>query len=95
MKIKKKLYLATAENILELICDQEDDFSDLLVVGHNPGLTELVNRLLPELSMDNLPTSGVIAMDFQTKKWSEIAEIDAELVFYDYPKNPELLMKDD
>ncbi len=95
LKIKKKLYLATAENILELICDLEDDFSDLLVVGHNPGLTELVNRLLPELSMDNLPTSGVIAMDFQTKKWSEIAEIDAELVFYDYPKNPELLMKDD
>ena len=95
LKIGKDLYLTTAEKILELVCSQEDNFSDLLVVGHNPGLTELVNRLLPELSMDNLPTSGVIAMDFNTKKWSDIAETDAELVFYDYPKNSELLMKDD
>ncbi len=92
LKIEKELYLATTEKILELVCSQEDNFSDLLVVSHNPGLTELVNRLLPELSMDNLPTSGVIAMDFNTKKWSDIAEIDAELVFYDYPKNSELLM---
>ena len=95
LQIEKELYLATAEKILELVCSQDDDVPDLLIVGHNPDLTKLINRLLPELSMDNLPTSGVVAIDFNTKKWSETAEVDAELVFYDFPKNSESLEKDD
>ncbi len=93
LQIEKELYLATAEKILELVCSQDDNVSDLLIVSHNPGLTELVNRLLPDLDMDNLATSGIVAMNFDTKKWSEIDEIYAEFVFYDYPKNPELLEK--
>ena len=95
LQIEKELYLATAEKILELVCSQDDDVPDLLIVGHNPDLTKLINRLLPELSMDNLPTSGVVAIDFNTKKWSETAEVDAELVYYDLPKNSESLEKDD
>ncbi len=95
VQIEKKLYLATADKILELIRRQEDNFCDLLLIGHNPGLTDLVNRLLPALGMDNLPTSGIVAMDFKTKQWSEITAIAAELVFYDYPKNPQLLLIDD
>ena len=95
LQIERDLYLATAEKILELVRSQEDNVSDLLVVGHNPGLTELVNRLLPELDLDNLATSGVVAMDFDTKKWSDIDEINAEFAFYDYPKNRELLAKRD
>ena len=93
LQIESDLYLATAEKILELVRSQEDNVSDLLVVGHNPGLTELVNRLLPELDLDNLATSGVVAMDFDTTKWSEIDEMYAEFVFYDYPKNRELPAK--
>lgn len=93
LQIERDLYLATAEKILELVRSQEDNVSDLLVVGHNPGLTELVNRLLPELDLDNLATSGVVAMDFDTTKWSEIDEMYAEFVFYDYPKNRELPAK--
>lgn len=93
LQIESDLYLATAEKILELVRSQEDNVSDLLVVGHNPGLTELVNRLLPELDLDNLATSGVVAMDFDTTKWSEIDEMYAEFVFYDYPKNRESLAK--
>lgn len=92
LQIEKELYLATARKILELVCAQADNFGDLLLIGHNPGLTELVNQLLPALNMDNLPTSGIVAMDFKTTEWSQISEIDAELVFYDYPKNPDRSM---
>ena len=95
LQVDKELYLAPAEKILELICSQENNFSDLLIIGHNPGLTDLVNQLLPSLDIGNLPTSGVVALDFATKKWSELADVSARLVFYDYPKNPELLLIED
>ena len=95
LQVEKELYLATADKILELACSQEDNFSNLLIIGHNPGMTDLVNQLLPSIGMKNLPTSGVVAMDFDTKKWSELADVSAKLVFYDYPKNPELLLIED
>ena len=95
LQVEKELYLATPDQILELVCKQEDNFSDLLLIGHNPGITDLANRLLPSIGLNNLPTSGVVALDFDTKKWSELAEVSAKLGFYDYPKNPELLLIDD
>ncbi len=95
LQVEKELYLATADQILELACSQEDNFSDLLLIGHNPGMTDLANRLLPSIGLNNLPTSGVVALDFDTKKWSELTDVSSELVFYDYPKNPELLLIED
>jgi len=71
LQIEKELYLASADTILELACGQKDNFSDLLIIGHNPGMTDLVNQLLPSIGLNNLPTSGIVALDFDTKKWSE------------------------
>ncbi len=64
----------------------------MLFVGHNPGLTELVNRLLPDLALDNLPTSGIVAIDLSTPSWRNAATASAKLAYYDYPKNPELIV---
>ena len=95
LQSEKELYLATPDKILEIACAQEDNFSDLMVVGHNPGMTDLVNQLLPALCLHNLPTCGVVAIDFDTDAWAKLAEANAKLVFYDYPKNPELLLIED
>jgi len=86
----KALYLASPDEILRVVAGQEDAHSCLLLVGHNPGLTALVNRLLPDLALDNLPTSGVVAVDLATTRWRGTSSADAKLAYYDYPKNPEL-----
>ena len=95
LQVEKELYLATADQILELVCSHDDNFADLLIIGHNPGMTDLVNHLLPSIGIKTLPTSGVVALDFATNKWVKLAEASANLVFYDYPKNPELLLIED
>ncbi|HVS23127.1 MAG TPA: histidine phosphatase family protein, partial [Gammaproteobacteria bacterium] len=46
-KTDKTLYLASPDAILGVVAAQDDACACLLLVGHNPGLTELVNRLLP------------------------------------------------
>ena len=45
--LDRRLYLAEPAAIVEIIAAQNDAIETLLVVGHNPGLTELVHRLLP------------------------------------------------
>ena len=87
-----ELYLASPDEILGVVAAQDDSMSCVLVVGHNPGLTELVNRLLPDLALDNLPTSGIVAIDLSTPSWRNAPAASAKLAYYDYPKNPELIV---
>jgi phosphohistidine phosphatase len=94
-KTDKALYLAPPDAILGVVAGQDDAHSCLLLVGHNPGLSELVNRLLPDLALDNLPTSGVVAIDLATTRWKDAGSADAKLAYYDYPKNPELFVTED
>ncbi len=84
-----RLYLAGAAQIMEIIMEQPNEWSELIAVGHNPGFTDLANRLLPTLRLDNLPTAGCVAMEFPARRWSKLADVDATLLYLDYPKNPD------
>jgi len=59
IRIERALYMASPDDILGVVAAQDDSLSCVLLVGHNPGLTELVNRLLPDLALDNLPTRSI------------------------------------
>jgi phosphohistidine phosphatase len=87
--IDENLYLASPDAILRVVARLDDELGSVLLVGHNPGLTELVNRLVPDLALDNLPTSGVVAVDFDVTSWRDSATAPCELVYYDYPSNSE------
>jgi phosphohistidine phosphatase len=92
IKTEEALYLAEPAAVLAVIARQDDAHACLLVVGHNPGLTDLANRLLPALGLDNLPTAGVVAIDLAATRWREVGDAAAKLAYYDYPKNPELFV---
>ena len=64
------LYLASASSVLRLIKSMDEKVNFLLVVGHNPGLTELVNKL--GVRIDNLPTASAVCFYFDTDNWQHI-----------------------
>jgi phosphohistidine phosphatase len=92
LEIDEDLYLASPDEILDVVAAQDDVHPCLLLVGHNPGLTELANVLVPELAIDNLPTSGVVAIDLAVSAWKDVRAGAATLAYYDYPSNPELFV---
>ncbi|MDH3984528.1 MAG: histidine phosphatase family protein, partial [Gammaproteobacteria bacterium] len=55
------LYLASLNEILDTIVAQDNGFNNLMIVGHNPGLTDFANFLVPGLT-NNLPTAGVVSV---------------------------------
>ena len=62
----------------------------LLVVGHNPGLTDLVHALAPAFAVDDLPTGAIVALDYPaTVDWPGLGQATARLAYYDFPKNPD------
>jgi phosphohistidine phosphatase len=86
IKLDPALYLASPEAILAVVATQAEPADSVMVVGHNPGLTELANLLLPDLALDNLPTTGVVAVDVDTDRWTNVLGVACRLAFLDYPK---------
>lgn len=79
-----KLYLASSAKLLKFIVDVDQKFKSIMLVGHNPGLTDLQNFLCNE-EIDNIHTCGIVCMRTQ-KDWKSIAAKDFELDFFEYPK---------
>lgn len=86
--VAPELYLAAPAEILAVAARQADERAGVMLVGHNPGMTELANRLLPELALDNIPTAGLLAVDFRVADWASVPTTRAAFVYYDWPKNP-------
>ena len=55
LQLDQRLYLASAETLLEVVGEQRDP-RHLLLVGHNPGLSELALRLGGALRSGGLAT---------------------------------------
>jgi len=79
------LYLAGVNKLFDVIAAQDEGFNSIVVVGHNPGLTELANALVPNLT-SNLPTAGFVSVLVNVETWDLRSREAAELVEYDYPK---------
>ena len=81
----KELYLTQPETLKETLMMQEKHFESILVVGHNPQVTELANMLTEE-HISKIPTVGVVAINFDIKKWSQLKKVQGEIDFFIYPK---------
>ena len=81
----RELYLTPPETLKEMLMMQENHFDRILVVGHNPQITELVNMLTAE-HISKIPTVGVVAINFDIEEWSELEEAQGEIDFFIYPK---------
>jgi phosphohistidine phosphatase len=77
----KRLYLAPAELLLEIVQQTERAVERLLLVGHNPGLEQLVlmlsrpeeGRLRGEVEV-KYPTAALAEMHFQVEEWRDVKE---------------------
>ena len=56
-----------------------------MIVGHNPGLTDFVNFLVPGLT-SNLPTAGVVSVEIEQDDWSLYERPATKLLVHDWPK---------
>ena len=80
----KKLYEASSYEILNHINKIDDAYNNILVVCHNPGITDLAN-FLSDYFVNNIPTTGMVGFSFN-KSWDDLKEKSCSFLFFDYPK---------
>ena len=74
----RRVYMATAELLLDFIHATDDGVTDLLIVGHNPGLERLAllltqaGDLRDEIEVQ-YPTATLTQITFAVDHWAEVA----------------------
>lgn len=82
-----RVYLASLDKLLDVVSEQDAAFNSIILVGHNPGLTELANHLLPGVT-DSIPTCGIVSLNIETDSWDLRHRNPLELGLCDSPDSP-------
>jgi phosphohistidine phosphatase len=80
------LYHASATELQEYIGGLNDAHTSVMLFGHNPGMTSLVSHLYG-LALDNLPTCGVVHLQFAENSWKALFSVLPAQATFDSPKN--------
>lgn len=86
MIISNALYDATADELIMLMREMDDAFRHVMIVGHNPALTQFVN-IVGDTELENVPTCGVVTLAFPSlRSWRDIGVRTGNARSFDYPR---------
>lgn len=81
----KAIYEASESTLLQVINEFPDDKDFIGLVGHNPGLTQILYYLTG--SLQAMDTSGTALIHFDCNNWAEVSGDTGKLISYDSPKS--------
>jgi phosphohistidine phosphatase len=79
------LYLASEDKIIDEIVGIDNAHSNILICGHNPGLSEFVQNFC-SLDFMDMPSLGAIYIEVDIDSWDDIYTSKGNIVRFDYPK---------
>lgn len=89
----KRIYMASAATLLDVVRGTDDGCRRLLMVGHNPGLEDLVLLLVPESAGGareevevKYPTATIVELSFEGS-WADLDERMAVLTRFSRPRD--------
>ncbi|MFN4096873.1 MAG: SixA phosphatase family protein, partial [Sphingomonas sp.] len=91
----RRIYLASASTLLDVVHELPAGADSALLIGHNPGLEDLVLMLVPDRSGDLLrdsveekfPTAALAVITFDTGDWGAIRSNAGTLVRFIRPRD--------
>ena len=90
----KRLYLASAASLLDIIHECPASIASLLLVGHNPGLEDLVLLLAPDepgtlrdCVEEKYPTATLAELTFAVDDWAQVVAGGATLTRFIRPRD--------
>lgn len=82
---EKKIYESSLKQLLQILNEVPNNFNNIVLVGHNPCLTQLSNYLSDDF-IDNIPTCGIVKIELEIDNWQHIIQGIGNKKFFIYPK---------
>lgn len=70
-KIANELYDFSGDSVLQHVKGLNNELDTVMIFGHNHAFTHLANSL-GSIYFDNVPTSGLVHLSFDTNHWNSI-----------------------
>jgi phosphohistidine phosphatase len=86
MEQVEELYEGGLKNLLRVLQRAPDGVERLMLIGHNPGLTQLANFLCPRPGIENLQTCALVALTAKLDAWEDLGAGCAKQLLYEWPK---------
>lgn len=84
LRFDERIYEATAARLAEVVAEASDD-DEILLVGHNPGMEELLELLTGESR--RMPTAAVACVRLDIETWGELRPHAGRLEWHVKPKD--------
>jgi phosphohistidine phosphatase len=88
LEINNVLYESSTEKILDFIRAFNDEYISVMIFGHNPEFTDLVNNFIKS-PLDNIPTAGVVTLKFGSANWKGIDRSNLDGQSFNFPDKEE------
>jgi len=72
LRYDERIYEATSARLVEVVSQIEEDAGEAMLVGHNPGLEVLLERLTGESR--RMPTAALARVALDVEKWSKVRD---------------------
>lgn len=76
-----ELYDFSGESVMNFVRGLNDQHSCILIFGHNYAFTNVANKWGNQ-DIDNVPTSGLVLLQFDAKKWADVQKGRTEMVLF-------------
>lgn len=81
LKISDEIYDFGGQSVINFIKKLDNNIASVMLFGHNHAFTSLAN-VFGTTYIDNLPTSGLVKLTFDIKKWDAIELGKTELIIF-------------
>ena len=82
--VRNDLYTFSKKELLKIITSADDSIEVLMLFGHNPAMTGVANSL-GDQDFDNVPTTGMVVIDFKAEHWRDLQ--NGKTILYLFPKH--------
>lgn len=82
---EKSIYEASCDTLLDVVWGLDDGCDKVMLVGHNPGLSDLIRCLVSENS-NELSTCEISAIQFDCDQWHQVDLRSGSLFFAASPR---------
>jgi phosphohistidine phosphatase len=82
--LNDRLYASQADELLGVIHALDDTLKSVMLVGHNPEMSDLAHRFASEII--DMPTCAVAEFRVDAKSWSQVGQVLPDKASFDHPK---------
>ncbi len=86
IELVSAIYEASTSSLLKIVNEFDDEYDYIALCGHNNGITDFA-AYLTDADIYNIPTCGMVLIQFPFDSWKMASKYTGAVVRYDYPKS--------